>query len=98
MWYAIICEDVADSLPLRQQVRPQHLAALQQLRDQGRLLTAGPLPAIDSEDPGSHGFSGSLIIADFPSLAAATAWAHDDAYRRHGVFKQISVKPYRQTF
>ena len=98
MWYAIICEDKPDSLPLRMPVRPQHLAELQKLRDAGRLLTAGPLPAIDGEDPGAAGFTGSLIIAEFDSLAAAQTWAEQDPYYQAGVFAQVTVKPFKKVF
>jgi len=98
MWYAIICEDVENSLPLRQQVRPAHLERLDRLRHEGRLLTAGPHPAIDSEDPGDNGFSGSLIIAEFDSLSAAQQWANDDPYAKHGVFSRVLVKPYRKVY
>ena len=86
MWYAIMCEDVANSLPLRQKVRPKHLERLQNLQNKGRLLTAGPLPAIDHNDPGENGFSGSLIIAEFDSLVAAKAWASEDPYTQTGLF------------
>jgi len=98
MWYAIICEDVANSLPLRQEVRPAHLERLDALRNEGRLLTAGPHPAIDNEDPGDNGFTGSLIIAEFDSLAAAKEWANDDPYTLNGVFSRVVVKPYRKVY
>lgn len=98
MWYAIICEDVENSLPLRQEVRPAHLARLDALRDEGRLLTAGPHPAIDNEDPGENGFTGSLIIAEFESLAAAQTWAEQDPYMTNSVFSRVIVKPYRKVY
>jgi len=95
MYYAIFCEDVADSLPLRQRARPAHLARLQELVDAGRLLAAGPHPALDTEDPGEAGFTGSLIVAEFDSLEEATAWADADPYVNAGVFSRVQVKPYR---
>lgn len=95
MYYAILCEDVANSLPMRQSARPAHLARLQDLADQGRLLAAGPHPALDTGDPGEAGFTGSLIIAEFDSLEAATAWADSDPYVDAGVFKKVTVKPYK---
>ena len=95
MYYAILCEDVADSSPLRQQARPSHLERIQELVDKGRLLAAGPHPAVDAEDPGAAGFTGSLIIAEFPSLEEATAWADADPYVHAGVFKKVTVKPYK---
>lgn len=98
MLYAIICNDVPDSSTLRQQARPEHLARLQCLQDQGRLLLAGPHPAIDCESPGDAGFTGSLIVAEFPSLAAAEAWAEDDPYRLVGVYAQVTVKPFKRVF
>lgn len=98
MWYAIIAEDVDNSLPLRQQARPEHLKRLEQLQQQGRLLVAGPFPAIDSEDPGPNGFTGSLIIAEFASLEEAQTWANEDPYTSQGVFKNVSVKPYKKVF
>lgn len=95
MYYAILCEDVANSKALRQSARPAHLARLQELADQGKLLTAGPHPALDTEDPGEAGFTGSLIVAEFDSLEAATAWADSDPYVEAGVFSRIIVKPYK---
>lgn len=97
MWYAIMCEDVADSLPKRLSVRPAHLARLEELKRQGRLLLAGPLPAVDAEDPGAAGFSGSLIVAQFASLQEAQDWAGDDPYNGAGVFARVIVKPFRKT-
>lgn len=98
MWYAIISEDVADSLPLRKQARPAHLTRLQALKDEDRLLLAGPHPAIDSDDPGEAGFSGSLVVARFASLADARAWADADPYVDAGVYAQVTVKPFKQVF
>lgn len=95
MWYAIISQDVDDSLPLRQSARPQHIARLNDLKEQGRLLIAGPHPAIDSEDPGEAGFTGSLVVADFPSLEDARAWADADPYVAAGVYAAVTVKPYK---
>jgi len=96
MLYAIFCEDVENSLPLRQATRPAHLERIQQLVDEGRLLAAGPHPALDTEDPGDAGFTGSLIIAEFDSLEAATAWADSDPYVTAGVFRHVLVKPYKR--
>lgn len=98
MWYLIYSEDVANSLPQRKEVRPAHLARLQTLRDEGRLLTAGPNPAIDSEDPGEAGFTGSTVIADFPSLEAAKTWADADPYVAAGVYQNVTIKPFKQVF
>jgi len=95
MYYAILCEDVADSLALRKKARPAHLERLQELLQQGRLLVAGPHPALDTEDPGDAGFTGSLVIAEFDSLEAATAWADADPYVEAGVFNRVTVKPYK---
>jgi uncharacterized protein YciI len=96
MWYAIISRDVENSLSLRQTARPDHLARLEELKQQGRLLIAGPHPAIDAEDPGSAGFSGSLVVAEFDSLAAAREWADDDPYMRAGVYADVIVKPFKK--
>lgn len=96
MWYAIIGEDVENSLAQRLAARPAHLERLNALRDAGRLLVAGPNPAIDSEDPGPAGFSGSIIIAEFDSLADARSWADADPYRAAGVYKQVTVKPFKK--
>lgn len=98
MWYAIISEDVANSLPLRKQARPAHLARLQALKDEDRLLLAGPHPAIDSDDPGEAGFSGSLVVARFASLVDAQAWADADPYVDAGVYARVTVKPFKQVF
>lgn len=96
MFYAIISEDIDNSLEKRLTARPAHLERLQQLKQEGRLLLAGPHPAIDSEDPGGAGFSGSLVVAEFPSLEAATAWADADPYVTAGVYAQVSVKPFKK--
>lgn len=95
MYYAIICEDVPNSLPLRKVARPDHLARLQDLADAGRLLVAGPHPALDTEEPGDAGFTGSLVIAQFDSLEAAQSWAEADPYVTAGVFSAVTVKPYK---
>lgn len=96
MWYAIISEDVEDSLSLRSKAREAHLARLQALVSENRVLIAGPHPAIDSEDPGSAGFTGSLVVIDFPSLEEARAWADDDPYVAVGVYAKVTVKPFKQ--
>ncbi len=98
MLYAIIAEDFDNSLPRRLKARPAHLERLKCLRDQGRLVMAGPFPAIDSEDPGTAGFSGSLIIAEFTSQDEAQAWAEDDPYITAKVYRNVSVKPFRKVF
>lgn len=97
MFYAILGEDVPNSLERRLAVRAEHLARLHQLREEGRLLLAGPFPAIDSVDPGPAGFSGSLIVAEFESLDEAQAWAAADPYATDGVFARVSVRPFRKT-
>jgi uncharacterized protein YciI len=96
MWYAIISRDVPDSLALRLQARPDHLARLDDLKQAGRLLVAGPHPAIDSEDPGSAGFTGSLVIAEFNSLVDAQHWADADPYIAAGVYADVIVKPFKK--
>lgn len=96
MWYAIIAEDTVNSLEKRLAARPAHVARLQQLQAEARLLVAGPHPAIDSEDPAAAGFTGSLIIAEFASLQAAQAWAADDPYIAAGVYQQVAVKPFKK--
>lgn len=96
MLYAIIATDVADSLEARLAARPAHLERLQQLKAEGRIVLAGPHPAIDSNDPGAAGFSGSLIVAEFESLNAAQAWAEADPYVAAGVYGNVSVKPFKQ--
>ena len=96
MWYAIVSEDVEDSLELRKSVRPAHLERVHALVDEGRLLIAGPHPAVDSTDPGPAGFTGSLIIADFESLQEAETWAQEDPYVKAGVYARVTVKPFKQ--
>lgn len=96
MLYAIIGEDAPDSLPKRAQVRPAHLERLERLRAEGRLVLAGPFPAIDSPDPGPAGFSGSLIVAEFESLEAAKAWAEADPYVAAGVYAKVEVLPFKK--
>ena len=94
MWYAIEGFDGADVLAQRTAARSAHLARLSALRDAGRLLLAGPCPAIDAEDPGPAGFSGSIVIAEFPSLAEASAWAAEDPYVDAGVYQRVEVRPF----
>lgn len=96
MLYAIIATDVENSLDHRLAARPAHLARLEELKQQGRLVLAGPHPAIDSNDPGPAGFSGSLIVAEFDSLAAAQIWADADPYRAAGVYASVLVKPFKK--
>lgn len=96
MYYFIYGIDVPGSLDARRAARPAHLQRLHELCDQGRLLTAGPLPAIDAEDPGPAGFSGSVIIAEFESLVAARAWADADPYLSAGVYHEVLVQPFRK--
>jgi len=96
MYYAIISQDVENSLPLRKEVRPAHLARLEELNQQGRLLIAGPHPTIDSEDPGESGFTGSLVVAEFDSLNAAQSWADEDPYVAAGVYQSVIVKPFKK--
>lgn len=96
MFYMIYSEDVANSLEKRLATRPAHLARLEQLKSEGRLLLAGPLPAIDSLDPGAVGFSGSLVVAEFASLAEAQAWADADPYLAAGVYARSTVKPFKK--
>ncbi|MCC7330150.1 MAG: YciI family protein [Gammaproteobacteria bacterium] len=96
MLYAIISEDVPDSLARRRQARPAHLQRLGELRDAGRLLLAGPHPAVDAPDPGPAGFTGSLVVAEFDSLAEAQDWADHDPYCAAGVYARVTVKPFRQ--
>lgn len=95
MWYAIIGTDVEHSLQARIAARPAHLERLQALRDAGRLRLAGPFPAIDAEDPGPAGFTGSLIVAEFASLEDARAWADADPYLAAGVYARVDVRPFR---
>lgn len=96
MFYMIYSEDVTGSLDKRLATRPAHLARLEQLKAEGRLLLAGPLPAIDSLDPGSAGFSGSLVVAEFASLAEAQHWANADPYLAAGVYARSTVKPFKK--
>ena len=96
MFYCIIGEDYPDSLQQRMAVRPAHVARLQQLKAEGRLLLAGPNPAIDSADPGDAGFSGSLIVAEFDSLEEAESWASEDPYVQHNVYQSVRVKPFNK--
>ncbi len=96
MFYAIVAEDHADSLANRLAARPDHLERLNRLQAEGRLLLAGPFPAIDSEDPGPAGFSGSLIVARFDSLAEAERWAAEDPYVAAGVYARVSVRPFKK--
>jgi uncharacterized protein YciI len=96
MLYAIIAEDVTDSLEKRLASRPAHVERLNALKSAGRLILAGPHPAIDSEDPGTSGFSGSLIVAEFASLDDAQAWADQDPYIAAGVYEKVTVKPFKK--
>lgn len=96
MLYAIVGEDVDRSLEARRRARPAHLARLEALRDEGRLVLAGPCPAVDGSDPGEAGFTGSLIVAEFESLEQARAWADSDPYKSAGVYAHISVKPFNK--
>lgn len=96
MWYAIEGFDGGDVLAQRLAVRPEHVARLTALRDEGRLLLAGPCPAIDAEDPGPAGFSGSIVIAEFESLVDARAWADADPYVGAGVYSRVDVRPFRK--
>lgn len=98
MWYAIIADDMPNSLEKRLKARPDHLARLNTLQDAGRLFVAGPFPAIDSNDPGEAGFSGSLIIAEFDNLDKAKSWANEDPYVTAGVYANVTVKPFKKTF
>ena len=97
MWYAIMAEDTPNSLEKRMQARPEHLARLTALQNEGRLMVAGPFPSIDSIEPGPAGFSGSLIIAEFDSLEAANTWAEADPFVAAGIYNQVTVKPFRKT-
>ncbi|MBA3582226.1 MAG: YciI family protein [Gammaproteobacteria bacterium] len=98
MWYAIIAHDVSDSLSKRQSARAAHLERLQALQDAGRLLIAGPHPAIDAIDSGTAGFTGSLIVAEFASLQAAEQWAQTDPYMMTGVYSHVDIKPFKRVF
>ncbi len=94
MWYAVISEDHDGSLENRLAARPDHVARLTALRDEGRLLIAGPHPAVDSPDPGPAGFTGSLVVVEFDSLESAQAWADEDPYVAAGVYRKVTVKPF----
>lgn len=96
MWYSIVCEDVSNSLEKRRQARPAHLARLEALKATGRLLVAGPNPAVAVSDPGAAGFTGSIIIAEFESAEAAQAWAKEDPYLAAGVYATVTVKPFKK--
>jgi len=96
MYYAILAEDVENSLEKRLAARPAHLERLQRLQNEGRLLLAGPHPAIDTNDPGTAGFTGSLVVAEFSSRADAEAWAADDPYVTAGVYARVNVKPFKK--
>ncbi len=96
MLFAIVCDDHPGSLAQRLQARPAHLERLQQLRGQGRLVLAGPFPAVEADNPGEAGFTGSLIVAEFASLAEAEAWAAADPYHAAGVYARVRIRPFRQ--
>jgi uncharacterized protein YciI len=98
MLYAIVAEDGKDTLELRLKTRPAHLKRLEEMQAQGRIAIAGPLPAIDSEDPGPAGFTGSIMIVEFDTLQEAEAWAQADPYVSAGVYAKVSVKPFKKTF
>jgi uncharacterized protein YciI len=98
MLYAIFGQDIPASLEKRLVARPAHLARLQALQNEGRLLLAGPFPAVDAIDPGTAGFTGSLIVAEFGSLQAAQSWAADDPYVAAGVYAQVAVRPFKKVF
>jgi uncharacterized protein YciI len=98
MWYAIFGQDIPDSLDKRKKARPAHLARLLTLQDEGRLLLAGPFPAVDAEDPAAAGFTGSLIVAEFATLQAAQAWADADPYVVAGIYQHITVRPFKKVF
>lgn len=97
MWYTIIGQDTPDSLDKRMAARPAHVARLQTLQNEGRLLLAGPFPAVDAEDPGAAGYTGSLIVAEFASLPAAQEWAKADPYVAAGVYAKVRAQPFRKT-
>lgn len=96
MLFAIISQDIPNSLPLRKKARADHIARLTSLRDEGRLILAGPHPAIESDDPGEAGFTGSLVVAEFASLQAAQSWADTDPYIEAGVYERVTVKPFKK--
>ena len=97
MLYAIVSEDVEDSLERRRQARPPHLERLEALKAEGRLVLAGPFPAVDNDDPGPAGFQGSLIVAEFDDLESAQAWADADPYVQAGVYREVTVRPFKKT-
>ncbi len=96
MLYVVIAEDKPDSLEKRLAARPEHVARLEKLKEQGKLVLAGPHPAIDSEDPGPAGFSGSLIVAEFDCFETAQSWANADPYIKAGVYEHVTVKPFKK--
>ncbi|WP_444998597.1 YciI family protein [Aliikangiella sp. IMCC44359] len=96
MLYAIVAQDIPNSLPLRKEARPEHIKRLENLKQLGRLILAGPNPAIDNEDPGESGFTGSIIIAEFDNLSDAENWANDDPYLAAGVYQSVTVKPFKK--
>lgn len=96
MLYAIIGWDQEDSLAQRREQRPRHLERLEALRAEGRLVLAGPMPAVDAEDPGEAGFAGSLVVAEFNDVAEADAWARSDPYMTAGVYREVTVRPFRK--
>ncbi|MDG2365190.1 MAG: YciI family protein [Methylococcaceae bacterium] len=98
MLYAIISQDIENSLEKRLNARPAHLARLEQLQDLGHLILAGPHPAIDSEAPGESGFTGSLVVAEFSNLGSAKEWADSDPYIAAGVYEKVIVKPFKKVF
>ena len=98
MFYAIIAQDHEDSLEQRLKARPEHLKRLEKLQEEGRLLLAGPHPAIDAEDPGPAGFTGSLVVAEFADLPSAQAWADEDPYIAAGVYERVMIKPFKKVF
>jgi uncharacterized protein YciI len=98
MLYVVIANDVPNSLELRKNARPAHVARLQVLQDEGRLILAGPCPAVEANDPGLAGFTGSIIVAEFANLISAQTWANDDPYLKAGVYQQVTVKPFKKTF
>lgn len=98
MWYMILGRDIPDSLNARVAARPAHVARLRELLDAGRLLVAGPMPAVDTTDPGPAGFLGSLIVAEFESAAEARAWADADPYVAAGVYRDVEITPFKKVF
>ncbi len=96
MLYVFICQDKPDSLAQRKAHRPEHLARLEALNNEGRLIIAGPNPAIDNSDPGAAGFTGSIVIAEFPSLEDAQIWADAEPFIKHGVYESVTVKPFNR--